>query len=177
MSAHCDPEPGLASRQRPAALCSNGACTREPPRCPTSRRESHRARWRSAPFVIGDCLFLLAIGAIATWIMHITHELDWGFVVCAALGMLAAMLVQAIAAWIIAPLLGSIESMVPSMVVAMVSPMSICGLHLLGAEPGHSWSLAQGAVSGLGIFLLVEVYGAACRRRFERYQSGTARAT
>lgn len=108
--------------------------------------------------------------------MHITHELDWGFAVCAALGMLAAMVVQTIAAWLIAPLLGSIESMVPSMVVAMVSPMSICGLHLLGAEPGHSWSLAQGAVFGLGMFLLVEVYGAACRRRFERYQSGTARA-
>lgn len=110
----------------------------------------------------------MVIGALTTWLMHMTHELTWGFAVCAVVGMLAAMIAQTIAAWLIAPLLGSIESMVPSMVVAMASPMSICALHLVGAEPGPLWSVAQGAVFGLGVFLFLETYGAACRRRFRR---------
>lgn len=115
-------------------------------------------------FRIGDGLFLIVVGGLAAWIMHAVHETRWNFVVCMLLGMAAAMLAQMLLAWAVAPLLGSIESMVPSMVVGMFSPMLICGLHLLGREVGHAVGGFLGAGVGLAVFVLLERYAAACRR-------------
>jgi len=51
--------------------------------------------------------------------MHLFHELHWNLVVTLLLGMVSAMAAQTVLALTIAPILGSIESMVPSMLVAM----------------------------------------------------------
>ena len=100
--------------------------------------------------------------------MYMMHECGWSFVVCMVLGMALAMVVQTLLAWCIAPILGSIESMVPSMVLAMISPMSICSARLLGFELDGPSALGVGMVFGLLMFGLVEAYGAACRRLFSR---------
>ncbi len=119
---------------------------------------------RSTVYRVGDGMFLMLVGGLATSIMHLVHETGWAFVTCALAGMAAAMFAQMLLAWAVAPLLGSIESMVPSMIVGMLTPMLICGLHLSGCELGGAASAALGAAGGLTLFALLELYGAACRR-------------
>ncbi len=114
--------------------------------------------------VIGDVLFLAMVGAATTATMHIAHMIEWGFVVEMAIGMAVAMLVQVILAWLAAPLLGSIETMTPSMLLAMFAPMAVCLLH--GSGCVLTWYAAMwcGAAVGVLASLLLAVYGASCRR-------------
>lgn len=122
------------------------------------------ARWRTILFGIGDLVFLVAVGMIATLVMHGTHQLGWNFAVTCVAGMVAAMLVQMLMAFFAAPLLGSIETMTPSMVVGMVSPMSVCTLHMFGCESNCTLALVLGAAFGTAMFLLVIIYGATVKR-------------
>jgi|CXWL01.1.fsa_nt_gi hypothetical protein len=122
------------------------------------------ARRRAILFGIGDLLFLVAVGMVATVVMHAMHQLGWNFAVTSVVGMAAAMLVQMLMAFCIAPLLGSIESMTPSMVVGMISPMSVCTLHMFGHEPDGMVALIFGAIFGTAMFAFVEAYGAMTKR-------------
>lgn len=126
------------------------------------------ARWRSILFGIGDLLFLVAVGIIATLVMHGMHQLGWNFTLTCVVGMAAAMLVQMLMAFCVAPVLGSIESMTPSMVVGMVSPMSVCTLHMFGNNPDCMVALVVGAVFGAVMFAFVELYGAVVKRSLRR---------
>jgi hypothetical protein len=121
-------------------------------------------RWRAILFGVGDCLFLIVVGVVATMTMHHAHEVIGGFVFAMFLGMAAAMLVQMMLAFLVAPLLGSIESMAPSMVVAMISPMSVCALHLIGFEPLGGVCALVGAAFGAAMFVFTLAYGVRCRR-------------
>jgi len=122
------------------------------------------SRWRTLLFGTGDLLFLVAVGMVATLVMHGLHQLGWNFAVTCLVGMVASMLVQMLMAFCAAPLLGSIETMIPSMVVGMVSPMSVCTLHLFGREPDCMVALGGGALFGAAMFVFVEVFGAIVRR-------------
>lgn len=122
-----------------------------------------KARWRPILFGIGDFLFLVTVGMVATLVMHGMHQLGWNFAVTSLVGMAAAMLVQMIMAFCAAPLLGSIETMTPSMVVGMISPMSVCTLHMFGCESNCILALVLGAAVGAVMFVLVAVYGARVR--------------
>lgn len=115
-------------------------------------------------FRLGDAVFLVTVGMVATVVMHGTHQLEWNFALTCILGMAAAMAVQMIMALCIAPVLGSIESMTPSMVVGMLSPMSVCTLHMLGREPDCMFATAAGAMFGAAMFAFLELYGAKVRR-------------
>ena len=126
------------------------------------------ARWRAILFGIGDFLFLVAVGMVTTVVMHGMHRLGWNFAVTCMVGMVAAMLVQMLMAFCVAPLLGSIESMIPSMVVGMISPMSVCTLHVFGHEPDCMAALVFGAFFGAAMFAFVEVYGAIVKRSLRR---------
>ncbi|QDV89871.1 hypothetical protein RAS2_09460 [Phycisphaerae bacterium RAS2] len=129
------------------------------------------ARWRTILFGIGDLVFLVAVGMIATLVMHGMHQLDWNFAVTCLVGMAAAMLVQMLMAFCAAPLLGSIETMTPSMVVGMVSPMSVCTLHMLGCESNCTVVLVLGAGFGMAMFILVTIYGAMVKRSLSQSYS------
>lgn len=113
----------------------------------------------------GDLGFLIVVGIASTLTMHAIHELNWSFALACIVGMAAAMAVQMVLAFCVAPVLGSIEGMTPSMVVGMISPMSVCTLHLFGHEPTHGVTLVVGAVFGAGMFAFVEYYGARVKRR------------
>lgn len=115
-------------------------------------------------FFVADLVFLVSAGIAATMAMHMIHMLEWPFVPTSLIGMLAAMLVQTVMAFAAAPLLGSIESMVPSMIVAMLSPMSICLLHLFGCE--STWMMAVVVGSGIAIatFAVIQLYARSCAR-------------
>lgn len=115
-------------------------------------------------FLVGDCLFLTAVSCTATVVMHMMHSLEWGFMLDCVGGMILGMLVAMLMAFAVAPLLGSIESMTPSMVVAMLSPMSICVLDLFGWSLGQRGCLALGGAFGVGMFVFVQVYGLSCRK-------------
>jgi hypothetical protein len=132
------------------------------------RQETDRARTgrclRASLFCLGDCAFLLLVGAASAAVTHLFHQTGWNFLLAALAGMAAAMLVQAAAAFAVAPVLGSIESSVPSTLVAMASPMTVCMLGLAGAHVGPWRSSALGAAAGAGVFLLVRAYGLMCRR-------------
>lgn len=128
----------------------------------------HEARWRTVLFGIGDLLFLVAVGMIATLVMHALHQLGWNFAVTCFVGMAAAMLVQMLMAFCAAPLLGSIETMTPSMIVGMVSPMSVCTLHIFGNNPDCMVALVVGAIFGAAMFAFVELYGAVVKRSLLR---------
>ena len=117
------------------------------------------ARTRSILFGLGDCLFLMLVGASSMVAMNAVHELAWSMPVTWVIGMVAAMAAQMLLALIAAPLLGSIETMAPSMVVAMVVPMAVCVVDATGRELGWMWAITLGAVSGFSAFLLVRASG------------------
>jgi len=121
-------------------------------------------RWRAILFGIGDLLFLVAVGMVTTVVMHGMHQFGWNFTLTCVVGMAAAMLVQMLMAFCIAPLLGSIESMIPSMVVGMISPMSVCTLHMFGREPDCMVAVVFGGIFGGAMFAFIELYGARVRR-------------
>lgn len=115
-----------------------------------------------------DLVFLVTISGISVAAMHLAHMIGWPFVIEMLIGMVGAMLLQVALAALVAPLLGSIESAVPSMVVAMTTPMVLCALHMVGCRPEWAACLAIGAGLGALAYLLLAAYGAACRRRCPR---------
>ena len=68
---------------------------------------------------------------------------------------MAAMVVQMIAATLAAPILGSIEAMVPSMLVGMSSPMLICFADALGIRPTYASAISLGAIFGALVFVVL----------------------
>lgn len=140
-----------------------GPCTKSP----GSGRSASGHRIHRVGMVIGDLFFLALVGAATTATMHMAHMIEWGgwgFVVEMAIGMAVAMLVQVILAWLAAPLLGSIESMAPSMLLAMIAPMAVCVLHGSGCELTWSAAMWCGAAAGVLASSLLLLYGASCRR-------------
>lgn len=133
-------------------------------------------RVRGVLFRVGDALFLVLVSGAATVLMCLAHRLEWGFIAECAVGMIAAMLLQMLLAFCVAPVLGSIEAMVPSMPVAMVAPMVVCLLHAFDCRLGWLASLALGSAFGGAMFALVEWYAAACRRSGVERFSASARS-
>ena len=123
------------------------------------RDDGKRPRLRTALFVFGDVLFLLLVSVVATTLMHLVHELGWNLAFTLICGMAVAMLIQMLLAFGAAPILGSIESMVPSMVVAMISPMAVCTLDVLGFQLHWRESAQVGVVIGLIMFGLRSAFG------------------
>lgn len=122
--------------------------------------------WRFL-FSAGDLAFLTAVGSVTTVTMHAMHQTGWPFAVAMLTGMAAAMVVQMLLAVCVSPLLGSIETMTPSMVVGMVSPMLVCTLHLFECESTCGLAMILGAAFGIGMFAFIEIYGIRCRRRLD----------
>lgn len=151
---------------------------KQPVRVATPKRrvaDPARLVWTGPPrpnqpfvFLVADLVFLVLVGIAATLTMYCVHKLGWPFVPTSLLGMMAAMLVQALMAFAAAPLLGSIESMVPSMIVAMVSPMTLCVLHLVGCESSWTLSAAIGSAFAIGTFILIQRYARCCRHALNR---------
>jgi len=134
-----------------------------------SRAGNSTPGWlRRAAFFTGDGLFLVAVSVAAATVMHMVHEFGWNLSLTLICGMIVAMGVQALLAMAVAPVLGSIESMVPSMVAAMISPMAVCAADLSGIHLNGWKAVAAGAAIGLVVFLSIEAYGFKCRTRFER---------
>jgi len=138
-----------------------------------SSKESHRQKERREfIFSCGDCLFLILVGAAASLVMYIVHGLMtnlvygrvWHAVLSLVIGMSFVAIVQTLLAFSVAPVLGSIESIVPSIVVAMILPMLICGLVLVGIDMSRSGVLGLGVAGGISTFLLLKAYGGRCRK-------------
>lgn len=100
--------------------------------------------------------------------MQWLHQSSWNFLLISILGMAVAMGIQMLMAFGLSPLLGSIETMAPSMVVAMVVPMIVDVAEFSGWMVGRSEAALLGAASGLLYFSYLEWYGAAFRRRLAR---------
>jgi len=118
---------------------------------------------RRAFFFVADLVFLVLAGIGATLTMHLIHQLEWPFFTMCLVGMVAAMVVQTLMAIAVAPLLGSIESMAPSMIIGMASPMTICVLHLFGCESTGSMATAIGAAFAVSMFVFMHAYNHRCR--------------
>lgn len=131
-----------------------------------------RTRLRSIMYDVGDCQFLVIVGILVIVATRLIHELGWGFAITCGAGMAAAMAVQAMLAFSVAPILGSIETMTSSMVVAMATSMSVCGLHLIGRELSWPGYCGLGAAVGAGMFIFVVTYGRACKKSLRRAFSG-----
>ena len=119
-------------------------------------------------FSIGDGVFLLLVGVVAAACMRLVDALVWHPVLTWVAGMALAMSAQTLLAFAAAPLLGSIETMVPSMVVAMICPMALDLLQMIGVDLSWSQSMGCGAGLGLAMFLFVEIYGVRCRTSLHR---------
>ena len=124
-------------------------------------------------FDVGDCLFLTLTGTLAVAAMRLVNESDWGFAITCIAGMALAMAVQILLAFCVSPVLGSIETMTPSMVVAMASSMSACALHLFGFELSWPAACGVGAAVGAGMFVFVVAYGDVCKRTLRRASPGS----
>lgn len=133
---------------------------------PRPAHPSHHGR--SFLFFVADLVFLVLAGIAATLTMHFIHQFEWPLILMSVIGMIAAMLVQTLMAFAAAPLLGSIESMVPSMIVAMVSPMTICVLHFWGCESNWPIATAIGSAFALGTFSFIQSYAQSCRNALGR---------
>ncbi len=92
-------------------------------------------RRMSVLFALADALFLMVVELASNSAMHLIRALEWNLVLTLVLGMAAAMAVQMALAIIAAPVLGSTETMVPSMIVGMLSPMQLCAVELIGYPP------------------------------------------
>lgn len=123
-----------------------------------------------APLLFGvvDCLFLALVGAAANAAMYIVHGFRWNLVLTISVGMVLAMAVQTIMALGAAPVLGSIESMVPSMVLAMSGPMLLCILERLGLQLKMGSAAGFGVASGIAAFLGFQLSGWYYRRILRR---------
>ena len=127
---------------------------------------------RSLIFSCGDFLFLILVGAIASLMMYLVHSLMmqvvysriWHLVLSLFVGMSLAMIIQTLLALGVAPILGSIESAVPSMVVAMIVPMVICLAEVVGISVTRSGALLIGTAGGIGILILIKAYDRNCRK-------------
>lgn len=84
----------------------------------------HRA-WRFA-FVAGDLLLVTIAAAGTALLMKAAHDAVASFWVAALLGMLAGMVASTALAFVVRPLLGSIETTVPVMLAGMLSGMVVC---------------------------------------------------
>lgn len=123
---------------------------------------------RSRLFFVADFVFLVLAGVAATLMMHLIHQLEWPFLPTCIVGMVAAMFIQTLMAFGAAPLLGSIESMVPSMIVGMTSPMTICVLHLFGCESTWVMATVVGSAFAIATFALIQRYARSCSARLSR---------
>lgn len=134
----------------------------------TGQTRAHRAAatrpTRRISIIIGDLLFFTSVGVVTMAAMHAAHMIGWGLFLEIAIGMVGAMVVQVLLASLAAPLLGSIETMVPSMLLAMIAPMTLCLLHGSGCVLTWPGALGLGAAAGVLAFSLLAVYGASCRR-------------
>lgn len=117
------------------------------------------ARFRVAIFNCGDCLFLIFVSMTATLAMHLVHMSGWHLAFVLPVGTVLAMVIQILLAMAVAPVLGSIESMVPSMLVAMAVPMFVCLFDVIEIGMSGWGSVSLGAIGGLGVFLLIKLYG------------------
>jgi len=106
----------------------------------------------------------MTVGMLSTLAMHFIHQTGWNMAISCFVGMAAAMIVQMVLAFCASPILGSIETMTPSMILGMISPMSICALHMIGCGSSVTLALALGAAFGIGMFVFVDLYGAKVRR-------------
>lgn len=129
-----------------------------------------------ALFSFGDAAFLLTTGVTSVYAMYLVHKFGLNFALTAIVGMAAAMLVQILLSIIVTPVLGSIETSVPSMVVAMLAPMAVCALELFGHMPTSKECLILGVAFGLSIFVFMRHYDLRCRRLICRasLQKGSA---
>ena len=119
---------------------------------------------REIAFGGGDLVFMVGVTATAAWAMNIGHQPPWGMAAGVVFGMSLAMLAQTALALAAAPVLGSIETMVPTMVAAMVGSTAVCLYHLIGWEPTAATALQLGAGFGIVVFCLVKAYGWSFRR-------------
>lgn len=136
----------------------------EKPEAPSELACSRRPTSRARLFKVGDCFFLIVVGMLATVTMHFVHQTGWNMAISSLVGMVAAMTIQMVLAFCASPILGSIETMTPSMILGMISPMSICALHMIGCGSSVTLALALGAAFGIGMFVFVDLYGAKVRR-------------
>ena len=149
--------------QPQATRVSRAAIEKAPP--PLSGRIS---RLRSFLFSVGDSLFLITVGILAVTAMRLIDALAWHPAPTWVVGMGLAMLVQTLLAFAVAPILGSIESMVPSMPVAMICPMALELLEMIGLDLEWSGAVGFGAAFGFGMSLFVVAYGFACKKSLRR---------
>lgn len=111
-----------------------------------------RLRCRSALFATADLAFLMGVGATTNIAMLLVHSSRWNCVASVVIGMAAAMAVQMALATLAAPILGSIETMVPSMVVGMIGPMQICIWESVGGAFTYKSAALCGIAFGLFVF-------------------------
>ncbi len=126
----------------------------------------------SVLFALADALFLMVVGSASNSVMHLVHTLEWNFALTFVVGKAAAMGAQMALSVLLAPLLGSIETMVPSMIVGMLSPMQLCALELAGYRPMGTTGVLAGAMFGLVTFVGLQCWGwrrsRSLRRAFRR---------
>lgn len=119
-------------------------------------------------FSLGDWVFLLVVGVVAALSMPLIDSLGWNAMLTWIVGMALAMLAQTVLAFTVAPLLGSIETMMPSMVLAMFCPMALDLFEMTGVDLGWSRSVGFGAGLGSAMFLFVQTYDFRCRTALHR---------
>lgn len=135
---------------------------------PPNQTEVRYLQRTSIVFAIADALFLMLVGAVSNWVMHLVHTLQWSFAMTIVVGMAAAMAAQMALAFLAAPVLGSIETMVPSMIVGMLSPMQLCAFELIGSHPDRMTGLVAGAAFGLATFATLHFWGRRYRHALRR---------
>ena len=113
-------------------------------------------------FMLADAIFVVVSAAAAAWAIAEAHHRVQAFAGAALVGMAAAMMLTTAFALLAAPVLGSIETMVPAMVAGMTSGTVICASMWMTALDTAAAS-AGGAVVGLVLAGAVQRYAKRCR--------------
>lgn len=123
----------------------------------------------SLGFLAGDAVFLVSVSVTAVLLVHGAHFFVLNRLAAFALGMGLAMTAQYLLTALIAPILGSIESAVPSMLAAMAGSMTVCGLEALGLAMATSTVLSVGAAFGFATLAYIEFYASRCECKLRHY--------
>lgn len=128
---------------------------------------------RSFAFLAGDLALYVVLGIEAAFSMHLAHEHVAGVMAATLSGMVLGMLVATGTAFMFRPLLGSIETTVPAMIVGMAGGAVVCLFMLTVGTPTANLVVRLGVGGGMLTFGWIAAFGSGCRRRLARPRSST----
>ena len=112
----------------------------------------------SALFGFGDCFASASVGLLTAAAVRAVITPKWDMVIAMLVGMLIGTAVHLLVGLVLTPLIGALEAMVPAGLTGMYGGMYFAMRDAMQTQGPLSDSLAIGAATGAGAYVLVCAY-------------------